>query len=92
MRVATGETAYGSAAMKQHLDVRAVDVLLPYLQRIGRITDYLNACAPFAAYNQLVSSHLLTEASAHVLSAQPHALMLERMEWWEELFTDPLPV
>jgi len=92
MRVATGETSCGSAAMKQHLDVRAADVLMPDLQRMGGITDYLNACALCAAYNQPVSSHLFTEASAHVLAAQPHALMLEHMEWWEELFADPLPV
>lgn len=92
MRVATGETSYGSAAMKQHLDARAADVLMPDLQRMGGITDYLNVCALCAAYSQPVSSHLFTEASAHVLAAQPHALMLEHMEWWEELFTDPLPV
>lgn len=92
MRVATGETSYGSAAMKRHLDARAADVLMPDLQRMGGITDYLNASALCAAYEQPVSSHLFTEASAHVLAAQPHALMLEHMEWWEELFTDPLVV
>jgi L-alanine-DL-glutamate epimerase-like enolase superfamily enzyme len=92
MRVATGETSYGSAAMKQHLDARAADVLMPDLQRMGGITDYLNTCALCAAYEQPVSSHLFTEASAHVLAAQPHALMLEHMEWWEELFTAPLVI
>jgi L-alanine-DL-glutamate epimerase-like enolase superfamily enzyme len=92
MRVATGETSYGSAAMKQHLDARAADVLMPDLQRMGGITEYLNAAALCAAYNQPVSSHLFTEASAHVLAAQPHALMLEHMEWWEELFENPLVI
>ena len=92
MRVATGETSYGSAAMKQHLDARAADVLMPDLQRMGGITEYLNAATICAAYHQPVSSHLFTEASAHVLAAQPHALMLEHMEWWEELFENPLAV
>ena len=92
MRVATGETSYGSAAMKQHLDARAADVLMPDLQRMGGITEYLNAAILCAAYHQPVSSHLFTEASAHVLAAQPHALMLEHMEWWEELFEHPLVV
>ncbi len=92
MRVATGETSYGSAAMKQHLQVRAADVLMPDLQRMGGITEYLNAAALCAAFNQPVSSHLFTEASAHVLAAQPHALMLEHMEWWEELFENPLAI
>ncbi|MFT5181791.1 MAG: L-alanine-DL-glutamate epimerase-like enolase superfamily enzyme [Alphaproteobacteria bacterium] len=92
MRVATGETSYGSAAMKQHLEVRAADVLMPDLQRMGGITEYLNAATLCAAYNQPVSSHLFTEASAHVLAAQPHALMLEHMEWWEDMFENPLVV
>lgn len=92
MRVATGETSYGSASMKQHLDARAADVLMPDLQRMGGITDYLNAATLCAAYHQPVSSHLFTEASAHVLAAQPHAMMLEHMEWWEALFENPLAV
>lgn len=92
MRVATGETSYGSAAMKQHLDARAADVLMPDLQRMGGITEYLNAATLCAAYDQPVSSHLFTEASVHVLAAQPHALMLEHMEWWEELFEEPLAI
>lgn len=90
MRVATGETSYGSAAMKRHLDLRVADVLMPDLQRMGGITEYLNTCALCAAYHQPVSSHLFTEASAHVLAAQPHGLMLEHMEWWEELFEAPI--
>ena len=92
MRVATGETSYGSASMKQHLDARAADVLMPDLQRMGGITEYLNAATLCATYHQPVSSHLFTEASAHVLAAQSHALMLEHMEWWEELFENPLVV
>lgn len=90
MRVATGETSYGSAAMKRHLDLRVADVLMPDLQRMGGITEYLKTCALCAAYHQPVSSHLFTEASVHVLAAQANALMLEHMEWWEELFEDPL--
>ncbi len=92
MRVATGETSYGSAAMKQHLEARAADVLMPDLQRMGGITGYLNAAALCAAYHQPVSSHLFSEASAHVLAAQPHGLMLEHMEWWEDLFENPLEI
>jgi len=92
MRVATGETSYGSASMKQHLDARAADVLLPDLQRMGGVTEYLNTCVLCAAYNQPVSSHLFTEASAHVLAVQPHGMMLEHMEWWDELFATPIEI
>jgi L-alanine-DL-glutamate epimerase-like enolase superfamily enzyme len=78
--------------MKAHLDARAADVLMPDLQRMGGITEYLTTAALCWSHYQPVSSHLFTEASAHVLAAQPHALMLEHMEWWEDLFEEPLVV
>ena len=90
MRVATGESDYGSAAMKRHLDARAADVLMPDLQRMGGITEYRRAAELCRAYFQPVSSHLFMEASSHVLAAAPNALIMEHMDWWQELFTEPL--
>jgi L-alanine-DL-glutamate epimerase-like enolase superfamily enzyme len=90
MRVATGETEYGSLGMKRHLDCRAADVLMPDLERMGGVTEYLKAAALCEAYHQPVSSHLFMEASAHVLAAAPNALILEHMDWWQELYTERL--
>ena len=88
--VATGETDYGSLGMKRHLDVRAADILMPDLQRMGGPTEFLKSAALCEAYHQPVSSHLFTEASAHLLAAAPNGLILEHMPWWQELFTEPL--
>jgi L-alanine-DL-glutamate epimerase-like enolase superfamily enzyme len=92
MRVATGETDYGSLAVKRHLDARAADVLMPDLQRMGGPTGFLAAADLCRAYHQPVSSHLFMEASCHLLAAAPNALILEHMDWWQELFTEPLTV
>src|SRR5438034_2496807 len=89
MRIATGETDYGSAGMKRHLEARAADVLMPDLQRMGGPTEFLRAAALCNAWQQPVSSHLFTETSAHLLAATPNALILEHMGWWEPLFTEP---
>jgi L-alanine-DL-glutamate epimerase-like enolase superfamily enzyme len=89
MRIATGETDYGSAAMKRHLEARAADVLMPDLQRMGGPTEFLRAAALCQAWQQPVSSHLFTETSAHLLAAAPNALILEHMAWWEPLYTEP---
>jgi L-alanine-DL-glutamate epimerase-like enolase superfamily enzyme len=88
--VATGESDYGSHAIKRHLDLRAADVLMPDLQRMGGVTEYLKAAALCEAYHQPVSSHLFMEASCHVLAAAPNGLILEHMDWWQDLFTEPL--
>jgi L-alanine-DL-glutamate epimerase-like enolase superfamily enzyme len=92
MRIATGETDYGSLGMKRHLDARAADVLMPDLGRMGGVTEYRRAAVLCHAYHQPVSSHLFMEASCHVLAAAPNALILEHMDWWQELYTEPLAV
>ena len=90
MRIATGETDYGSLGMKRHLEARAADVLMPDLQRMGGPTEFMRAAALCQAWHQPVSSHLFTEASAHLLAAAPNALILEHMNWWQDLFSEPL--
>jgi L-alanine-DL-glutamate epimerase-like enolase superfamily enzyme len=92
MRIATGETEYGSLGMKRHLEVRAADVLMPDLQRMGGPSEFMRAAALCQAWHQPVSSHLFTEASAHLLAAAPNALILEHMPWWQDLFTEPLVI
>ncbi|MBI2156354.1 MAG: mandelate racemase/muconate lactonizing enzyme family protein [Candidatus Rokubacteria bacterium] len=90
--VATGESDYGSLAMKRHLEARAADVLMPDLQRMGGVTGFLDAAALCQAWHQPVSSHLFTETSCHLLAAAPNGLILEHMPWWDALFTEPLSV
>ncbi len=92
MRVATGETDYGSLAMKRHLDLRVADVLMPDLQRMSGITEFMKAAALCEAYQQPVSSHLFTETSCHLLAASPNGLILEHMNWWQELYGESLRV
>lgn len=92
MRVATGETDYGSLAIRRHLELRTADVLMPDLQRMGGVTEFVKAAALCEAHHQPVSSHLFAEASCHLLAAAPNGLILEHMGWWQELFTEPLRV
>jgi L-alanine-DL-glutamate epimerase-like enolase superfamily enzyme len=92
MRIATGETDYGSLGMKRHLELRVADVLMPDLQRMGGPSEFLRAAALCQAWHQPVSSHLFTETSAHLLAAAPNALILEHMPWWQDLYTEPLSI
>ena len=93
MRVATGESDYGSLGMKRHLDVRAADVLDARISSAWAASPNIAARASSAApTGQPVSSHLFMEASCHVLAAAPNALILEHMDWWQGLFTEPLRI
>ncbi|MFQ5521177.1 MAG: mandelate racemase/muconate lactonizing enzyme family protein, partial [Candidatus Methylomirabilia bacterium] len=90
--IATGETDYGSLAMKRHLELNAADILMPDLQRMGGITGFLKAATLCEAYHTPVSSHLFMETSAHLLATVPNGLIVEHMEWWQELFEDALSI
>ena len=68
------------------------DVLMPDLQRMGGPSEFMRAVALCQAWHQPVSSHLFTEASAHLLAAAPNALILEHMGWWQDLFSEPLRI
>jgi len=88
--IASGETEYGPAGMQRYLDARAADILMPDLQRMGGITGYLKAAALCEAAHTPLSSHLFMEASVHVLASAPHALIMEHMDWFQDLFDAPL--
>jgi L-alanine-DL-glutamate epimerase-like enolase superfamily enzyme len=90
--IATGETDYGSLGMKRHLELRAADILMPDLERMGGVTGFLKAATLCEAFHTPVSSHLFMEASSHILAALPNAIILEHMAWWEELFEEPLEI
>ncbi len=90
--IATGESEYGSLGMKRHLAARAADILMPDLQRMGGVTGFQEAAALCGAFHTPLSSHLFMETSVHLLAAAPHALILEHMDWWNDLFDEPLRV
>ncbi|HXH84019.1 MAG TPA: mandelate racemase/muconate lactonizing enzyme family protein [Candidatus Tectomicrobia bacterium] len=90
--IASGETEYGWLGMKRYLDARAADVLMPDLQRMGGATGFLKAADLCEAAHCPLSSHLFMETSVHLLAAAPHALVLEHMDWWQELFEERLAV
>ena len=90
MPIATGETDYGSVGMKRHLEVRAADILMPDLQRMGGVTEFMKAAALCDAFHTPISSHLFMEASCHLLAAASNGLILEHMDWWQELFEEAL--
>jgi len=90
--IAAGETEYGSLGMRRLLEARAVDVLMPDLQRLGGVTGFLKAAALAEAFHVPLASHLFPEVSAHVLAAAPTTLILEHMDWHAPLFEAPLRV
>src|SRR5262249_1398495 len=79
--VQLGENFDGPKAMTAALDAAACDFVMPDAARIGGVTGWLQAAGIAASRDVEMSSHLLPEASAHLLAASPTAHWLEYVDW-----------
>lgn len=86
--VATGETEYTTRGIKNVLDARAADVVMPDLQRIGGYTEFRRSAALAAADDTPVSSHFFTEYSLCVAAATPNCVSVEHVDWFAPLFAE----
>lgn len=87
-----GENFNGPAQMLQALEAGACDLVMPDLARIGGVSGWMQAAALAAARGLPMSSHLMPEQSAHLLTATPTAHWLEHVDWAEPLLQAPLRV
>ena len=88
--IATGETEYTSRGIKQLLDQRAADIVMPDLQRIGGYTEFRRSAALAAADDTPVSSHFFTEHSLCVAAATPNCISVEHVDWFAPLFAESI--
>lgn len=90
MPVASGENDYTLHGFKRLLDAKAADILMPDLQRVGGVSEFVRAGALAAAYNKPVSSHLFPEMSLQVMGSIPNATLLEHLEWYSPLYQEQM--
>jgi len=88
--IASGETDYSRYAFRRMLELRTADVLMPDLQRVGGVTEFMRVAHMAEAFDIPVSSHLFPEQSLAVLGGLSNALYLEYMPWFSELFRERL--
>jgi L-alanine-DL-glutamate epimerase-like enolase superfamily enzyme len=87
--LATGENAYTHFGFRELIEARAVDVMMPDLERIGGVTGWMRTAALADAYRLPLASHLFPEQSTHLLAASPTAYWVEHMPWAQPLLRQP---
>jgi L-alanine-DL-glutamate epimerase-like enolase superfamily enzyme len=92
MRVAGGETLSSKYDFRRVFENKALDVLMPDLQRVGGVTEWMKVAAMAEAWDLPVASHVFHEFSAHMVAAIPNGLIVEYMPWWEFIYQEPLPL
>ena len=77
--IAGGEHLYDLHAFQELLQHRAVDIAIIDLARAGGITPWRRIAALAQAYHVPVCGHVIPEIHVHLLSAIPHAFMVENV-------------
>jgi len=86
--VASGETEYGRYGFRDMLERKSADVLMPDLERVGGVTEWVRVAHMAAAYDVPVSPHIFTEHSLQLCGAISNVNYAEHMPWFDGLFQE----
>jgi L-alanine-DL-glutamate epimerase-like enolase superfamily enzyme len=90
--IASGETEYTRYGFRRMLELRSADILMPDLQRVGGVSEFMRVGHMAESHDIAVSSHLFPETSVQVLCALNNAVFLEYMPWFSPLYNETLAV
>jgi L-alanine-DL-glutamate epimerase-like enolase superfamily enzyme len=88
--IASGETEYTRYGFRRMLDLRSADVLMPDLQRVGGVSEFIVVGHMAQSHDVAVSSHLFPEQSLQVLAGLSNATYLEYMPWFSKLYNETI--
>jgi L-alanine-DL-glutamate epimerase-like enolase superfamily enzyme len=86
MPIASGETEYTRYGFRRMLALKSADVLMPDLERVGGLSEFVKVAHMARAADVPVSSHLFSEMSLQILGSLSNASYLEHMPWFEPLY------
>jgi mandelate racemase len=87
-----GENWWGPHDMRQAIETRASDYMMPDVMKIGGVTGWMRAAALGEAYGIPLSNHLWPEISTQLMCATPTAHFLEYADWWNPVLAEPLQI
>jgi len=88
--IASGETEYARYGFRDMLERRAADVLMPDLQRVGGITEFVKVAHMADAFDVPVSPHVYTEQCLQLCGALANVEISEYMPWFAPLYREAL--
>ncbi|MGC1915259.1 MAG: mandelate racemase/muconate lactonizing enzyme family protein [Pseudolabrys sp.] len=88
--IASGETEYTRYGFRRMLELRSADILMPDLQRVGGVSEFIRVGHMAESYDIPVSSHLFPETSLQVLGALANTIYLEYMPWFSKLYNETI--
>ena len=90
--VQNGENFYGPESARRAIEAKALDYLMPDVERIGGVTGWMRTAKIAETAGIPVSSHLFPDFSSHLLAATPTSHWLEFTDWAQPLMETPVTV
>jgi len=90
--IQAGENWWFPRGFAEAIAARASDFIMPDLMKVGGITGWLNVAGQADAASIPMSSHILPEASAHVLAVTPTAHWLEVLDFAAAILANPIQI
>ena len=90
--IQAGENWWFPRGFAEAIELGASDFIMPDLMKCGGVTGWLQVAAQAAAANIPMSSHLLAEASAHMLAVTPTAHWLEFLDFAGAILAQPAEI
>jgi L-alanine-DL-glutamate epimerase-like enolase superfamily enzyme len=86
--IASGETEYARYGFQDMLERGSADILMPDLERVGGVSEWIKVANMAAALDVPVSPHIFTEHSLQLCAAAANVNYTEHMPWFTELFQE----
>ena len=86
--IASGETEYARYGFRDMLERKSADILMPDLQRVGGISEFMKVAHMADSYDVPVSPHIFTEQSLQLCGAIANCNFAEHMPWFTELYNE----
>jgi L-alanine-DL-glutamate epimerase-like enolase superfamily enzyme len=88
--VALGQSIYNRYGFAEVMEREAAGVLMPDLQRVGGISEFIKVAHMAEALDLPVTPHLFTEQCLQLCAVLPNCFYAEHISWFETLFAEPL--
>lgn len=90
--IQAGENWWFPRGFAEAIAAGASDFIMPDLMKVGGITGWLNVAGQADAASIPMSSHILPEASAHVLAVTPTVHWLEVLDFAAAILASPIQI
>ncbi|MDP6352834.1 MAG: mandelate racemase/muconate lactonizing enzyme family protein [Alphaproteobacteria bacterium] len=86
--IALGQSVYNRYGFAEVVGRRAAGVLMPDLQRIGGVCEFIKVAHMAETMDIPITPHLFTEQSLQLAAILPNCCYAERMSWFDPLYAE----